>query len=181
MDNTRITGKRKGTKFTSQLRRSKAKLPEGNQKLDIQRIPITVYRILNTEYLLQKLYRTIFWVGYLAILITAFIPITGRLNEIEFGPESFHIRLDHLLHLAAYFLICIYYLVGQKKHISLFNLNPFIKFILLVIFLAIITEMIQLWVPERAFNVFDLVSNVAGVGLGVGIIRMAQRRIGAMV
>jgi len=43
-----------------------------------------------------------------------------------------------------------------------------------VLFLAIITELVQLWVPERAFNVFDLLSNVAGVVAGVGVIRVAQ-------
>ena len=145
------------------------------------RIPITVYRILNTEYLLQILYRTIFWVGYLAVLITAFIPITGRLNEIEFGPESFHIRLDHLLHLAAYFLICIYYLAGRRKDLSLFAANPLIKFVVLVLFLALVTELVQLWVPERAFNVFDMIANVAGVVIGVGFIKMVQRYDGAMV
>ncbi len=37
------------------------------------------------------------------------------------------------------------------------------KFILLILFLAIITELVQLWIPARKFNVFDLLSNVAGL------------------
>jgi len=41
--------------------------------------------------------------------------------------------------------------------------------------LAIITELVQLWVPERVFNVFDLISNVSGVIVGMGVIRMVQR------
>lgn len=129
--------------------------------------------------MLQKIYRSIFWIGYLAILITAFIPIKGSFNRITLGPESFQIRLDHLLHFAAYFLICIYYLAGQKKDLSLFAANPLTKFILLVLFLAITTELVQLWVPERAFNVFDLVSNVGGVIVGVGVVKTVQRYNGA--
>jgi VanZ family protein len=124
--------------------------------------------------MLTKVYRTLFWAGYLSVLATTFIPIIGSLNEINIGPESVHIRLDHLLHIAVYFLICIYFLAGIKIKLSLFNKNPLIKFILLVLFLAIITELVQLWVPERAFNVFDLLSNIAGLVAGVGVIRMAQ-------
>jgi len=124
--------------------------------------------------LLQKLYRYLFWIGYLAVLITSFIPVKGSLNKITLGPESFRIRLDHLLHFAGYFLICMYYLAGQKKGLSLFTANPLTKFILLLLFLAIVTELVQLWVPERAFNVWDLVSNVAGVVVGVGVVAQSS-------
>lgn len=124
--------------------------------------------------MLTKAYRSIFWTGYLAVLVTTFIPIAGSLNEINIGPESFQIRLDHLLHIAVYFFICMYFLAGEKMELSLFKENPFKKFILLVIFLAIITEVVQLWVPERAFNIFDLLSNVAGVIAGMGVIRVTQ-------
>jgi VanZ family protein len=42
--------------------------------------------------------------------------------------------------------------------------------------LAVVTEFIQLWVPSRAFNVFDMVSNVSGIVLGVVIIRITDVR-----
>lgn len=130
------------------------------------------------DSLVLKVYRTIFWSGYFAVLITSFIPISGSLNKLELGPESFQIRLDHLLHLAVYVLICMYYLAGAKMKIVLFINDSLKKFILLVLSLAIFTELVHLWVPERAFNVFDLISNAAGVGLGVFVIRMAQRHKG---
>jgi len=67
----------------------------------------------------------------------------------------------------------MYYLAGRWKDVSLFNNKPLIKFFFPVLLLAIVTEVVQLWVPERAFNMFDLVSNVAGVVTGVVIIKMA--------
>ena len=128
----------------------------------------------------QKIYRYLFWTGYAAVLITTFLPIAGELNKIHIGPGAFHIRLDHLLHLLVYFMICMYYLFGQMRGITLFRTNSLLKFVLLVLLLATFTEVVQLWVPERAFNVFDLVSNLAGVLVGTGVVRMAQRRKGAM-
>ncbi|NMC60023.1 MAG: VanZ family protein [Candidatus Methanofastidiosa archaeon] len=123
----------------------------------------------------NKLYRSIFWTGYMAVLLTTFLPVAGEINKINIGPESFHIRLDHLLQLLVYFLICMYYLFGINKGKTLFERNSFSKFLLLALLLVTVTEVIQLWVPERAFNVFDLISNIAGVGLGFVVIKMVQR------
>jgi VanZ family protein len=139
----------------------------------------TEYNILKS--LLQRIFRYLFWAVYFAVMITAFLPVKGELNKRYLGPESFHIRLDHLLHLFVYFLICLYFLLGQYIALTLFKTNSLLKFTLLVLFLGIVTELVQLWVPERTFNVFDMVSNVAGLAIGVGIIRLAQRRKGVTV
>jgi len=124
----------------------------------------------------QRIYRYIFWTGYVTVLIATLLPVKGELNKINICPDAFHIRLDHLLHLLVYFLICMYYLFGLRKDLSLFEKNTLIKFILLILFLGIVTEIVQLWIPERAFNVFDMVSNVAGLGLGMGMVWAVQRR-----
>jgi VanZ family protein len=42
--------------------------------------------------------------------------------------------------------------------------------------LATISEVVQLWVPARSFNVMDWVANVAGILLGVIIIRIQDLR-----
>lgn len=112
-------------------------------------------------------------------MIMTIIPLKGvSLNKITIGLDVFRIRLDFLLHFIVYFLICLYYLAGWKNGVSLFAANSLFKFILLVLFLAIVTELVQLWVPERAFNVFDLVSNIGGVIVGLVIVRLVQRRRG---
>ena len=115
------------------------------------------------------------------MLITTFISVAGELNKINIGPNAFHIRLDHLLHLLVYFLICMYYLFGILNGFTLFEKNSLLKFVLFILLLAIVTEVVQLWVPERAFNFFDLISNVAGLGLGLFIIKMVQRYDGSKV
>lgn len=126
----------------------------------------------------EKIYKYIFWVGYFAVLITTFLPVKGGLNKIYIGPGSFRIRLDHLLHFFVYFLICMYFLLGQYIALTLFKTNSLLKFTLLILLLGTITELAQLWVPQRTFNVFDLVSNLVGVVIGVAVIKMVQRRKG---
>jgi glycopeptide antibiotics resistance protein len=69
----------------------------------------------------------------------------------------------------------MYYLFGLRKGFALFEKNSLLKFVLTILFLATITEIIQLWVPMRSFNVFDLVSNVVGMIIGVGVVKMVQR------
>ena len=115
------------------------------------------------------------------MLITTFIPVAGELNKINIGPDAFHIRLDHLLHLLVYFLICMYYLFGIHKGFTLFEKNSLLKFVLFILLLATVTEVVQLWVPGRAFNVYDLISNIAGLGVGMFIIKMVQRYDGSKV
>jgi VanZ family protein len=128
--------------------------------------------------MLSKYYKGLFWACYFSIIISALIPISGDLTKIRLGPESFRIRLDHLVHFIVYFLICMYYLAGQIKDLHLFSSNSLTKFIVFLLFLALVTELAQLWVPERAFNPVDLLSNMIGVVIGVGVIVMAKRHEG---
>ncbi len=114
--------------------------------------------------------------GYTVTLLTAFLPIAGNLSKIKVHALVFEIRLDHLLHFGAYLLICIYYLAGLKLGYRLFKSKPLLKFVLAVLLLAIVTEVVQLWVPARAFNPFDLVANVAGLAAGVGVILVEDRK-----
>jgi len=121
-----------------------------------------------------KLYRYLFWTGYIAVLITTFLPINHFVGKISFGPDAFAIRSDYLLHFAVYLLICLFYLLGAKLGLKLFDVNPLRKFIVLILLLATVTELAQLWVPSRAFNVFDVIANITGVLSGWSVIRIAK-------
>lgn len=56
---------------------------------------------------------------------------------------------------------------GNIFGLKLFRTKPFIKFAVLLIFLAVITEFLQIWVPSRTFSTVDILSNVSGVILGI--------------
>jgi len=124
----------------------------------------------------SKLYKYIFWAGYTAVLITSVLKINWSLNKVHVNLITFDLRLDHLLHLTAYFLICMYYLAGRLKGFALFESNSLRKFILVTVLLGTVTEFVQLWVPERAFNVLDWVANLSGIGLGLIVIIILESR-----
>ena len=128
----------------------------------------------------QRIYRLVFWVGYLSVLIVTFLPL-GLPNELKIGSIVFYFRLDLLLHFFVYFLICMYFLFGLIQGLKLFGKNSLRKYILLILLLGIVTEFVQLWVPERYFNVVDLISNVSGIITGLVVIRIVQRRKGLSV
>jgi VanZ family protein len=106
--------------------------------------------------------------------------VAGSLSKVNLGPESFQIRLDHILHFGVYFLICLYFLAGQIKGFHLFSSKYLLKFVLLMLLLATVTEVVQLWVPARTFSPMDIVANVTGIVIGVVVIRTTVRHKGLM-
>ena len=69
----------------------------------------------------------------------------------------------------------MYYLFGLRIGLVLFEKDPLSKFVLIILLLGIVTEIVQLWVPERSFNPIDLVANVSGILTGVGVIVFCRR------
>ena len=126
--------------------------------------------------MLQPLYKLIFWLEYIAVLITAFLALPWQLDKIRVGTLDFHIRLDHLLHLLVYFLICIYFYAGQKNGLVLFRQRALTKFLILIFILATVTEVVQLWVPSRSFNPMDWITNISGVIIGLVVMYLLSRR-----
>src|SRR5512133_178705 len=117
---------------------------------------------------MNRLYKIIFWVGYAAMLVMAMMPVGAELSKHEVGSA---IRLDYFLHALVYFAICIYFLVGWKKRILLFEKKPLLKFIIVMVILASVTDVVQLAVPSRTFNPLDWVANLVGLGGGLICLR----------
>jgi len=110
---------------------------------------------------MKLLYKITFWTGYAAMLILAVLPSGGNLS----GKNVATIRLDYLVHFGVYLAIAMYIIAGRKFGFQLFRNHSTTKSIIIVILLAVITELLQLAVPYRTFNPLDLVANVAGVAV----------------
>jgi VanZ family protein len=123
----------------------------------------------------KTIYRTIFWLGYTTVLAASFITLKNDLHKITFDVISFKFHLDQVLHTVVYFLICMYFLAGKHYGLTLFKDNSIKWFLPVVLFLATFTEVVQLFVPSRAFNVFDMLANVIGVGVGLMVMWLVGR------
>ena len=124
----------------------------------------------------QKIYRFIFWMGYILVFVAAFVPIKINFHDITFGVVSVKFHLDQILHAVVYFLICMYFLTGEYLGLKLFKDNSFRKYLLVVLVLATVTEVVQLTMPSRAFNVFDMIANFVGIGVGIIVISLVYRK-----
>jgi VanZ family protein len=98
----------------------------------------------------------------IALHLVPFGTGTGNLSEMKVGP----FRLDHLLH-AAMFLPWMaaprYFLAADKRTIPG---KTAVFWLIAGVVLSAGTELIHYWLPYRAFNMSDMMFNVAGVFLG---------------
>lgn len=131
--------------------------------------------INNNTRIKQSVYRSVFWLGYAGVLIAAFVPLTVELHKITINIVSFEFHFDQVLHTVVYMMICLYFLAGEYLGLKLFEDNSFKKFLMVIIVLAVVTEVVQLAVPYRAFNLFDMAANLVGIGLGGGVIWIVKR------
>lgn len=129
---------------------------------------------LKNRVIWNRVYRAVFWIGYLAVFSVTFIKLGGDLHKKTIKIITYKFHFDQVLHSFVYILIMLYYLFGQYSGFNLFKNKSFIKYLTLILFLATITEFIQLFVPYRSFNVFDMVANFVGILAGVMVIRMVK-------
>jgi VanZ family protein len=134
-------------------------------------------KIQKPKWINQKIYRTIFWLGYVMVFAAAFVPLKNDLHEITFNIISIKFHFDQILHAVVYLLICLYFPSGQYFGLKLFKGNSFKKFLLVILVLATVTEVFQLIVPSRAFNFFDILANDIGIAVGLLIIRITGLRV----
>jgi len=107
----------------------------------------------------------IFFWFYTAIIILLFIlPINGSESCIN-NIFIVSIRLDYLAHL----FLFIPWMFLWKNYTRLRfdkSVGKTILFITLGIQFAFCSELIQYYLPYRAFNINDLMANMAGIGIG---------------
>jgi hypothetical protein len=124
----------------------------------------------------QSIYRSVFWLGYALVFAVAFVPLKADLHKIIITVVSFKLHFDQVLHLVVYFLICLYFPAGQYFGFTLFNENSFRKFLIVILVLALVTETIQLVLPYRTFNLFDVGANLVGIIGGLVVIKLIKKR-----
>jgi len=125
----------------------------------------------NTYYKWRKrIFRGLFLLYCTSIVLLTTLPINGEFSPLN-DTHIVKIRFDYLLHTLIFLpflplvMFSIYTTLQFKRTIKKIPL-----LIIIGILFAIITEVIQLYLPYRTFNINDLIANSFGIILGLPII-----------
>lgn len=109
-------------------------------------------------YQLKKLWLSLFIVWTFLIIVLSVIPISRE----SASQGTSLIRLDYLEHFLSYFAFAgLYILWRSDKSFRISRLELIIMPVVVTGF-SILTEVIQLFIPGRAFNPLDAAYNLAG-------------------
>ena len=107
------------------------------------------------------------------LLIASMLPSYGEINITKIEPLA-ELRLDYFIHFCAYVGFYILLLNGSISHKTAFAPSSFRKTFIITLLLATGTEIIQLILSYRVFNLFDLLSNLSGIAFGTVIFWLYQ-------
>lgn len=105
------------------------------------------------------------WIS--AICITIFILIASLFPTSGNSINLWH--LDKVGHFLAYFIFSINLCFLFKKK------NKRITFLILAIFLGVILEIIQFYIPGRDRSIYDGIINTIGVGMGTYLFQVKKK------
>ena len=120
---------------------------------------------------MNKYFKIIFYISLLILIIISLYPgsLIGYLLYEDLGHQpnlianSFGVFLNHFIFYVYLSLLGFYLYLGTEKSK---------KIIFLLFFLAISLELLQSIIPIRAFEVGDLIANIAGVVVAYFIIKI---------
>ena len=117
------------------------------------------------------------WIVILIILNV--IPLGNELNE-GLSTKGWGLRLDYLFHLITFLMFGWIYVLGRITNRNAFSKNQISILISVILVLSVCLELVQIFIPYRAFNPVDLVYNLIGALLSVLAILVSNRVGGAL-
>jgi len=123
----------------------------------------------------RNLFQLLFWSWLLFILANSLFP-----KQIDTGGSStefLFLRMDYFVHFGAYFLLALFFFFWQANgHLVLFK-SQFLFFLGGAVILAIGSEFLQMIIPGRSFNEYDLLSNSIGLASGIILPQIFYKRL----
>jgi len=114
----------------------------------------------------------VFWV--FAIVLVSLIPYLPQPKAKSAGNL---LRFDYLFHVFEFLVLAVLCFLWQREGESDLTLINYLEISLAVVFLAVFTEVIQIWIPGRVFNLVDVAFKVSGFLAGT-IVYLLGFRLG---
>ena len=106
----------------------------------------------------REIFRVLFWIWGITILLLSVWPYTPRQQIRLFGSPF---RVDYFEHFFVYVFLGILFILQRGR-----NVRPGVFIVMLLFVFAGFTESVQLFIPGRAFNPYDLTYNILGLAAG---------------
>jgi len=110
------------------------------------------------------LYRRLFHGWVAAVLAFSLIPLSLEWNAPY---ENKFVRGDYIFHFLIFFLGCLLCALRARAGESRRPFSQPAVLLACVLVLALLTEALQLLVPSRTFNWFDVLANYSGIAFGL--------------
>ncbi len=110
----------------------------------------------------------IFFTNIFVIVLLSVYP-GSLLGLIFFGNDDVLPGSDKSHHFIAYFITTIFGLLAYSEK------NIFLQLSFSLLLLGSILEIIQIWIPNRSFELLDMLSNTSGVVIGLGVIQIFNK------
>ena len=119
---------------------------------------------------MKKLFTLGFWMYAVVIILIAVLPLnkTQLVKKSGLGPLAFN--PDYFLHALMFLVFFLIFLAGEWFRTPVFQRHARRNLFLITCGLAILVEAVQFIIPNRAFYLLDMVSNLVGVGIGMGLV-----------
>lgn len=102
-----------------------------------------------------------FWAWLAILFVLNIIPLGESINKNLTG-NKFIFRMDYLIHLLSFLVFGWIYFSTRRRGLKIFKEHEFGKFAVIILVAAVLLETLQISLPYRTFNPWDLVSNLAG-------------------
>ncbi|MBN2347243.1 MAG: VanZ family protein [Bacteroidales bacterium] len=106
----------------------------------------------------QKVFRIFFWVWSTIVFVLSVWPNTPKQEIRVFGSPF---RIDYYEHFFVFAFLGVLFILQRKQII-----RPDVIIVLALLGFAILTESLQLFIPGRFFNPYDLAYNILGLMAG---------------
>ena len=100
-------------------------------------------------------------IAWAIIIIT--LSSTPSIPTLKIHTREFSIRLDYLIHVVEYGILAYLAFLSFAKNMLRLNPRKYLLITFLLIVFAFADEFHQKYIPGRSYNIYDFISNTAGI------------------
>ncbi|NLK50018.1 MAG: VanZ family protein [Candidatus Cloacimonetes bacterium] len=133
-------------------------------------------KIGNQLFSLSSIMKTLFWLWLITLTIVNVIPLGRETSRSLSSNKVWRFRYDYLVHAGTFLSFGFIWILGSIMRVQWFKTYPLLKFYTIVFAAAIVLESLQYVVPWRTFSPMDLIANLVGAALGMGVAVLIRYR-----